>query len=561
MIYRGPLVTVGTLMLLLAAVSVAAPPTLLTYQGALTDADGNPADGTYSMIFEMHSSATGGIPVWLEVIDGIKVVDGVFTVVLGGTEPLPAGLANCKYLQVDLAYGGGPMLPRQRLTSVPYALEAVNAASSGNALKLGGQSAAYYRNASNLNSGTLPVERLPAGCITSGKIKDGGVATVDLASSAVATAKLADGAVTGAKVLDGSLSTDDLANSAVATAKIADGAVTGAKIAAGSAVSGTVAGAAGFEAANDDSGFGSVGLRGEATAASGQTYGVSGESSSSSGTGVSGEATAASGQTYGVRGEAASADGRGVDGWASSPTGTTYGVRGQAESSSGRGVEGTAGAATGATFGVWGTALSTSGTGVYGTGMASSGSTYGVRGGVNSPDGKALEAYAPSNGYGLYVTSGKAYFAGAVTMNSTLDVSGYATFSGGHGDLAENYRGRDVEAGDVVIIGEDGVLVKCARACDSAVAGIVSTSPSMKLQGRIDEGEGVVPLALVGRVLCKVDASERAIKPGDLLVASATPGHAMKCPSKRPAAGTVIGKALEDLDKGTGVIQVLVTLR
>jgi hypothetical protein len=35
----------------------------------------------------------------------------------------------------------------------------------------------------------------------------------------------------------------------------------------------------------------------------------------------------------------------------------------------------------------------------------------------------------------------------------------------------------------------------------------------------------------------------------------------MKCVSKRPAAGTVIGKALEALESGKGTIQVLVTLR
>ena len=83
----------------------------------------------------------------------------------------------------------------------------------------------------------------------------------------------------------------------------------------------------------------------------------------------------------------------------------------------------------------------------------------------------------------------------------------------------------------------------------------------LHIQAGLDEGTGAAPLALVGRVPCKVDATERPIKPGDLLVSSSTPGHAMKCTSKRPAAGTVIGKALEGLEKGTGVIQVLVTLR
>jgi hypothetical protein len=51
--------------------------------------------------------------------------------------------------------------------------------------------------------------------------------------------------------------------------------------------------------------------------------------------------------------------------------------------------------------------------------------------------------------------------------------------------------------------------------------------------------------------------------PGDLLVSSSTPGHAMKAGRKNPPAGTVIGKALErlDEDKDVGVIEIIVMLR
>ena len=45
----------------------------------------------------------------------------------------------------------------------------------------------------------------------------------------------------------------------------------------------------------------------------------------------------------------------------------------------------------------------------------------------------------------------------------------------------------------------------------------------------------------------------------DLLVASPTPGHAMK--TLNPAPGTVIGKAMEPMETGAGLIKVLVMLR
>ena len=76
----------------------------------------------------------------------------------------------------------------------------------------------------------------------------------------------------------------------------------------------------------------------------------------------------------------------------------------------------------------------------------------------------------------------------------------------------------------------------------------------IELGKMIDE----VPLAIIGIAPCKVSAENGAIKPGDLLVASSTPGHAMRDGNPRP--GTIIGKSLGSLERGTGVIKVLVTL-
>jgi hypothetical protein len=75
------------------------------------------------------------------------------------------------------------------------------------------------------------------------------------------------------------------------------------------------------------------------------------------------------------------------------------------------------------------------------------------------------------------------------------------------------------------------------------------------------DNEGEVPLALVGRVPCKVDASYGDIAVGDLLTTSPTPGHAMRCDDPVTCVGAIIGKALEPLEEDTGVILVLVTLQ
>ena len=66
-------------------------------------------------------------------------------------------------------------------------------------------------------------------------------------------------------------------------------------------------------------------------------------------------------------------------------------------------------------------------------------------------------------------------------------------------------------------------------------------------------------MAVSGVALCKVDAGYGSIRAGDLLTTSPTRGHAMRAAD--PVPGTLLGKALEPLDVGTGTIRVLVMLR
>ncbi|MEP6775671.1 MAG: S-layer homology domain-containing protein [Chloroflexota bacterium] len=59
----------------------------------------------------------------------------------------------------------------------------------------------------------------------------------------------------------------------------------------------------------------------------------------------------------------------------------------------------------------------------------------------------------------------------------------------------------------------------------------------------------------------KVDASFGAVHAGDLLVASTHAGYAMKATDKTQTSGAVIGKALGNLETGTGLVPVMVTLK
>lgn len=139
--------------------------------------------------------------------------------------------------------------------------------------------------------------------------------------------------------------------------------------------------------------------------------------------------------------------------------------------------------------------------------------------------------------------------------------------SGAGADLAERIDSEELlHAGDVVEIDrENPGYYRLARAPNSTrVAGVISTQPGMTLGNQVDvSSEGIIDerplLALVGTVLVKATAESNPIQPGDFLVSSSIPGFAMS--NSNPGIGTIIGKALEPLDSGKGLIKMLVMLR
>ena len=93
------------------------------------------------------------------------------------------------------------------------------------------------------------------------------------------------------------------------------------------------------------------------------------------------------------------------------------------------------------------------------------------------------------------------------------------------------------------------------------ISGAGGVQPGMMIgqEGTLADGEH--PVALTGRVYVWVDATRGAIKPGDLLTTSPTPGHAMKVANPARAQGAIIGKAMTGLKAGKGLVLVLVTLQ
>jgi hypothetical protein len=146
-----------------------------------------------------------------------------------------------------------------------------------------------------------------------------------------------------------------------------------------------------------------------------------------------------------------------------------------------------------------------------------------------------------------------------------ISVTGDVLLTGA--DCAEHFDvGGDepLDPGTVAVIDEDGALRKSRQAYDKKVAGIVSGVGQYRhgiVLDRRSSADERVPIALVGKVYCKVDAAYSPIEVGDLLTTSPTEGHAMKATDALKAFGSVIGKALKSFDGGRGMIPVLVALQ
>lgn len=135
------------------------------------------------------------------------------------------------------------------------------------------------------------------------------------------------------------------------------------------------------------------------------------------------------------------------------------------------------------------------------------------------------------------------------------------------GDCAEDFdvsEAEQVEPGTVMVMNEEGILEPCHQAYDKRVTGVISGAGDLRPGIVLDKQRTRarrMPVALLGKVYCKVDAQYGPIEVGDLLVTSPTAAHAMKATDATRAFGAVIGKALRGLESGRNLIPILVCLR
>jgi hypothetical protein len=171
--------------------------------------------------------------------------------------------------------------------------------------------------------------------------------------------------------------------------------------------------------------------------------------------------------------------------------------------------------------------------------------------------------------------NGTAKIDGALTVGSSGIVFPDGTSQGTAfnttlcgGDYAESVdvsgQREGYEPGDVLVIDPKapGRFFKSSVPYSTIVAGVFSTKPgTVGRRQTTAKTPEEVPMAMVGIVPVKVTAGNGPIHTGDLLVTSSEAGYAMKGINREQMLGAVIGKALNSLESGKGVIEVLVTLQ
>jgi len=608
---------IGALMVfLLGGIATAAIVTQnITYQGVLTDSSGNPLNGNYQMTFRLYEVVSGGSPLGTSGPVSVTVTNGLFTSPVTFDSQYYDGRA----LWIGIAVGSDPeMTPRQELRPVPYALSlrpgpatfTTNGAGTSSAPKAGVNvttSFPYNNGVRILTSGdnSMGIQAKSTG------LHSVGVEGLSIQGIGVFGSSAEDVGVTGIGKNGGYFTTNTAGTSTTPNAgvnvstsfpysygvRILTSGDNSMGIQAkstglhGVGVEGlSIQGIGVFGSSSEDIGVKGIGKTGgyfttntEGTTYS-EKYGLIVDNVYNHNTGILSHTLGS--WSPGIYTSTAGPDSEGISTYTGGDNShgvfiKTWGnnsVGLYSWSSKSGGVVGVG------TIGGWfsshtsgadwnnlnpgvkvetthmynpGIQVDTSGNYSQGIRVSTAGlNSAGIRVGTTGEESygayvlsdKASAIYADTQRtdqkYGLYTPD---YIYAKGTQYPAVDVAEYFPVQG------------SPEPGTVMIIGPEGVIEVSTLAYDTRVMGIVSTDPAVSLGAKDTGNPGEVPIAVAGRVPCKVDASNGPIHPGDLLTTSPTPGHAMKAID--PKIGTLLGKALGSLESGTGTIEVLVTLQ
>jgi microcystin-dependent protein/outer membrane murein-binding lipoprotein Lpp len=228
-------------------------PTLMSYQGRVTDTAGvligNTIAVNRSVTFRLYTASTGGNAIWAEV-QTATISAGEFSVLVGNgtglsgfagpsapaiqpyktlSEVINTATTPSLYLGLTVDDGNSSTVdseisPRQQIVSAAFSMRS----------RVAETVASASVTSSMISDGAVTTNTILAGAVNNAKIADLSVNTAKLADATITTAKIADANVTTAKLVNGSVTTDKILDGAVTTVDLATGSVNSDKIADGS---------------------------------------------------------------------------------------------------------------------------------------------------------------------------------------------------------------------------------------------------------------------------------------------------------------------------------------
>ncbi len=137
-------ILIALLIALVICANVAAQTTEFTYQGRLVDGS-LPANANYDFTFRLFDVDAGGTSIAGQLISGVSVSNGIFSVHLDFGDNFDGGP---RWLEIAVRPAGPgsytTLNPRQPIGSTPYSIRSLNAASATNSFQLGGVDANQF---------------------------------------------------------------------------------------------------------------------------------------------------------------------------------------------------------------------------------------------------------------------------------------------------------------------------------------------------------------------------------------------------------------------------------
>lgn len=104
--------------ILLTTISIASIPNTISWQGVITDSEGELLTGNYNITVKIFDAHTAGNELWSETHNSVNVYNGLVNLILGSVEEFDLNFTEQYWLEIKV--GDGTPLSRIALNTVPY---------------------------------------------------------------------------------------------------------------------------------------------------------------------------------------------------------------------------------------------------------------------------------------------------------------------------------------------------------------------------------------------------------------------------------------------------------